>query len=347
MKIPQKILLVPNRFVVELFSDVKSRLKNLGLDVHQYGDASECLADVNGRQNADMILAMHDFPLTRDFLLSMPKLRAAFSFVTGTEGFDEKAATDLGVAVANGQIPENFNSMAEATILLLLAAFYDLRGAEQALRHNLGRAKEFRATMMMGKTIGLVGFGMIANAIVERLSGWKVEILVYAPRVRAPLPPTVTRVELESLLQTSDAIVLLANLNEESRHLLNGERLRMIKPGAILVNTARGGLIDEVELSRVAAEGRFKALALDTFETEPLPLDSPLRLLGNAILTGHDVGHTVETHKALVETAVANIVRVSEGLLPINMRNPKVESLWHERWTEAAGVAQMHDPRAY
>jgi phosphoglycerate dehydrogenase-like enzyme len=327
-----RIVLAANPNVVHLFNDVATRLSKLGIATSQYDSAEACIADLENRRQAVAMLAMHDFPLTRDFLVSMPALCGVLSFVTGTEGYDEQAATELGIVIANGQIPENFHSMAEATIMLLLAAFYDLRGAEHALRGTLGRSGEFRASMLMGKSVGIIGFGKIANAIVDRLSGWGIDLQVYAPRLRSPLPPGVRRVELEDLLRTSEAVLLLANLNPDSRHLLNGERLRLIKPGAVLVNTARGGLIDEAELYRVAAEGRFKAVALDTFEVEPLPLESPLRELPNAILTGHNVGHTAETRHALIEVAVDNLARLRQGLLPTNIRNSNVVARWRTRW---------------
>jgi phosphoglycerate dehydrogenase-like enzyme len=334
-----RILLAANRNVMHLFSDVAARLGKLGIATRQYESAQACIADVKNRCQADAMLAMHDFPLTREFLLSMPALRGVLSFVTGTEGYDEPAATDLGIVVANGQIPENFHSMAEATIMLMLAAFYDLRGAERALRSTAGGSAEFRASMLMGKSVGIIGFGKIANAVLDRLGGWGIDLQVYAPRLRSPLPLGVRRVELEDLLRSSDAVLLLANLNPDSWHLLNGERLRMIKPGAVLVNTARGGLIDEAELCRVAGEGRFKALALDTFEVEPLPQESPLRELPNAILTGHNVGHTAETRHALIEVAVANLARLRKGLLPTNIRNPSVVARWKTRWDGSHAAA--------
>ena len=138
------------------------------------------------------------------------------------------------------------------------------------------------------------------------------------------------------MLVMLNVIVLLANLSAESRHILNGDRLKMIKPGAILINTARGGLIDEAELCQLASQGRFKAIALDAFEVEPLPMTSPLRQLGNAILTGHDVGHTVETHQQLVKTAVQNLMNIIHGILPANIRNPEVIERWKAKWERPA-----------
>ena len=331
---PATVLLVSNFYVTDLFSQVAARLEgSADYRILRYDDYGACLRDVEKLRDVDVLLTMHDFPLTQDLMRSMPNLRAVFSFVTGTEHFDEKGATALGVIIGNGQIPENFHSMAEATIMLMLAALYDLRGSEASLRENLPRQPGYRANMLMGKTVGLIGFGQIARAVAERLSTWKVKIKVYSPRLRSALPDYVERVEIDDLLQTSDVISVLANLNSESKHLLGEMRLRQIKPGAVLINTARGGLIDEVALYKVAREGRFKALALDTFEQEPLPKDSPLRDLPNAILTPHAVGHTDETHQALVDAAVDNIRRATHGVLPANIRNPDVIPVWNSRWS--------------
>jgi phosphoglycerate dehydrogenase-like enzyme len=223
--------------------------------------------------------------------------------------------------------------MAEATIMLMLAALYDLQGSVDILRGKAPAGPGYRARLLKGKTVGLIGFGRIARSVAERLAdGWGVDLQVCAPRLHAPLPQGVRSVDLHTLLQTSDVITVLASLNEETRQLLDERRLRLIKPGAVLVNTARGGLVDEEALFRVASTGHFKAVALDVFAAEPLPSDSPLRSLPNAILTGHNVGHTVETHEALVETAVDNIQRVLRRELPSNVVNAAVIPRWLQLW---------------
>jgi phosphoglycerate dehydrogenase-like enzyme len=329
---PSEVLLVPTQYVAGLFSEVAERLRQLGTVSRLYTGVAECLEDERGRVKAQVILAMHEFPLSRELLASLPNLRAALSFVTGVESFDERAATELGVAVANGQIEENFHSMAEATLMLLLAAMYDLRGSEQALRRQGPPFVQRQVSMLTGKKVGIIGFGKIAEAVTERLQGWRVDIQIHTRSATRVLPPGVRRVELRQLLETSDALLVLASLNPDSRHLLDRERLNWIKQGAVLVNTARGGLIDEQALVELARTGRFKSIALDTFETEPLSLASPLRNLPNAILTGHDVGHTRETQQALVSFAVENIRRVLRGELPFNIRNPSVSTASTSRW---------------
>lgn len=135
----------------------------------------------------------------------------------------------------------NFHSMAEATIMLVLAGLYDLNGSQDQLKSNWLRKGGMRATMLMGKTVGLIGLGQIARAVAERLRNWNVNIQAYAPQPISPIPDFVTLCDLEYLLRTSDVVCVLASLNSASHRLLNAENLRLIKPEAVLVNTARGG----------------------------------------------------------------------------------------------------------
>jgi phosphoglycerate dehydrogenase-like enzyme len=281
-----------------LLDDIARALGDLGHQVLCYPDPDALHCDT------DVLVATPRFRCSRQVLASAPRLRGVVSPVTGIEGIDVSAATELSVIVANGQTRENSESLAEATILMVLAALYDLHGSEAILRQSLTRPSQPTARMLHGKTIGMLGFGQIARAMVVRLSGWGVRILACARRTHTDAPGALTWVTIEELLQTSDVVCVLASLNAETNKLLNAEKLRLLKPGAVLVNTARGAIIDEAALYEVAVERPDLRLALDTFSTEPLPLDSPLRSLPNAILTPHMVGHTQESIAAVPATAV-------------------------------------------
>jgi phosphoglycerate dehydrogenase-like enzyme len=271
------------------------------------------------------------YPCTRAVMAKAPRLRAALSPVTGIDGIDLKAATERAIVVGNTIVSESHESMAEATILMMLACLYDLHGSEQILRSNLPSRKPV-ATMAKAKTLGIIGFGQISQAIVARLAGWDLTIQIYAPRLRAPLPVHVKRVELDDLLRGSDIVMVMASLNAETRNLLNAERLALLKSGAIFINTARGEIVDEMALFSLAKEGRLRALAVDVFQTEPLPADHPFRELPNAILTGHCIGHTVDTIAAMPRTAIENVTRVLRGEPPLSVKNPDVLPAWEKRW---------------
>ena len=283
---------------------------------------------------AQVLLAISNFPCTRELMAQAPRLRAVVSPFIGTEGFDEGAATALGIIVANGQVPENFLSMAESTILLILSSLYSLHWWEQQLRDNRPHPPQVPGRMLNGRTIGMIGFGHIARAMVHRLQHWEVRFQTYIPRLRTQLPDGVARVELEELLRTSDIVCVLASLNPETSGMLDLSRLRLMKPDAVLINTARGGIIDENALVQVARERPGLRIALDTFAEEPLPVDSPLRTLPNTILTPHAIGHTQESLAALVPAAIENVSRVLKGELPLYVRNPEVIPEWTRRWAQ-------------
>ena len=316
-----------------IFDPIVAGLRQRHNEVVQYNDYS--LFERESRTvlgSAAVLVAISNYPCTRELMVRAPQLRALVSPFIGTEGFDEAAATTLGVIVANGQVRENFLSMAESTILLILASLYSLHWWEQQLRNNLPHPPLVPGRMLNGRTVGMIGFGHIARAIAERLRAWEVQLQTYVPRLRTPLPAGVARVELEQLLRTSDVVCVLASLNPVTQGMLGLSRLRLMKPDAVLINTARGGIVDERALVQIAQERPGLRIALDTFAQEPLPGNSPLRDLPNAILTPHAIGHTQESLDALTPAAVENVSRVLRGELPLFVRNPDVIPEWTRRW---------------
>jgi phosphoglycerate dehydrogenase-like enzyme len=225
--------------------------------------------------------------------------------------------------------------MAESTILLILASLYSLHWWEQQLRDNRPHPAQVPGRMLNGRTVGMIGFGHIASAMAQRLKPWQVGLQTYVPRLRFPLPDGVVRVELDELLRTSDIVCVLASLNAETRGMLNLDRLRLMKKDALLVNTARGAIIDEDALVQIAGERPAFTIALDTFTHEPLPIGSPLRTLPNAILTPHAIGHTQESLAALAPAAIENVTRALRGEVPLYVRNPNVIPEWSRRWSLA------------
>jgi len=314
-----------------LFLPIVETLRVLGHDVVFY-EAVAAFHAAKGRLNdADILVAVSSFPCTRALMASADRLRGIVSPTTGIEGFDLAAATELGILVANGQTAENVEGMAEATILLMLAALYDLRGTEVILRGNLPRPEQTSARMLGRKTVGMIGFGKIARAIAARLAGWDVSILAHTRRPPANFDH-VRFVELDDLLRTSDVVCVLAALNRGSEGLLDANRLALLKHGAVLINTARGAIIDEAALIGLAQQRPDLRLALDVFTTEPLSPDSGLRDLPNAILTPHMIGHTSEALAALPGACIDNVQRLLAGEAPRYVCNPDAVPRWQARW---------------
>lgn len=319
-----------------LFETARTRFAAAGHAVPWATDHAAYLAG-GGIAEADVVVAFGPFRIGAGELDRAARLRALVSPVTGTEMFDEAAASARTILVANGQVPENYNSMAEATVMLILATLYDLEASQRVLRENAPRPKELRGRMLMGKTVGLIGFGQIARGVAGRLAGWgcRIVTMVRTPR---PLPAGVAAVSLEELLRESDVVVVLVPLNADSAGLLDAARLRTMRPEAAFINVARGGIVDEEALAALARERPGMRLALDTFAQEPLPSDSPLRTLPNAILTPRMVGHTRETHDRLPVALIENVERVLAGTVPEYVRNPEIVDAWLARWGTPTAV---------
>ena len=281
--------------------------------------------------NVDVIVMTTRSIVPREILARARALRAVIFPTTGTETVDLSAADDLGIVVGHGPTPENFNSMAESTVMLMLTLSYQLHEKERILRENLPRPKISSARMLMGRTIGLIGFGRIARAVVQRLSGWGVRILVLRRDRRGEPPEGVEFVSLDELLRQSDFVSVHATLTEETRHMIGPAQFEVMKPTAFLVNTSRGGIVNEAALVEALASRRIAGAALDAFDLEPLPSDSPLRALENVILTSHMVGSTKEVYDAISPALLENIDRVMRGELPLYCRNPWCELAWRSR----------------
>ena len=194
--------------------------------------------------------------------------------------------------------------------------------------------------MLHGKTIGLVGYGKVARALESRLSPFGCKTLVHSRRVGLSSPGAAF-VELNALLQTSDVVCLLGALNDATRHTLGSKELALMKPSAFLINTARGGLVDEQALCHVMRAGLIAGAALDTFEVEPLPADSPLRAMPNALLTPHCIGHTKELAASLLPAMLLNIESAREGRLPPYCMNLGPTDRWRRTSPQSASIRRI------
>lgn len=241
-----------------------------------------------------------------------PRLAAIVIPSIGHEGIDIGAATERSIAVANGNVPENAESVAEAAFMFMLMALYRVHEAEARLRAGMARTGTPMARMLKGKTVGLIGYGNIAQAFEIRLTGWGANVLV---STRRPIgsKTSARQCDLEILLAQSDIVLPLLPLTNETQGLLSKNRLLQMKQGAVLVNLSRGGVIEESALVDPIVVARLGGLALDVFEVEPLPNCSPLRSLDGAILTGHDIAHTRENLSSLLNNALTNIIDAAAG----------------------------------
>jgi phosphoglycerate dehydrogenase-like enzyme len=317
----------------QMFDEIGAELRQAGHHVVRYAHRDAFTATPDPLAGIDILLCVAVFPLTGAMFAASPRLRAIVSAVTGVDGVDIAAATERGILIANAQTEENIIGMAEATVLLMFAVLYDLEGAQNQVRQGLWRPPQLKARQLRGKTIGLIGLGRIGRETARLLAPWGATLQYSARRDADPggLPP-IRRVELDTLLQTSDIVLVMASLNAETRGLINAERLKLMKPTAILVNTARGAIVDEAALAYALKRKAIAGAAIDCFAVEPLPAESPLRGLPNVILTPHMIGHTVEAHHSLEVATRENLARVLAGETPRYVVNPAVLLAWTQKW---------------
>ncbi len=261
-----------------------------------------------------------------DFIARLRRCRIIVRYGVGTDNVDVNAATEAGIIV--GHVPHYCTSeVATHAIALLLACVRDLVPTQKRMESGVWdlNAAE-KAWRMDGRTLGLVGFGCIGQAVARMMRGWGLRLVANDPYVAVTHTDAlgVKLVDLETLCRESDYVSLHVPLLPETHHLLNARTLALMKPGAILINTARGQVLDTEALLNTLDSGRIAMAGLDVFEEEPLSAKSPLRSHPRMIVTNHVAWYSEESQKELQITAAEEIVRVCAGGLPHSLANPEV-----------------------
>lgn len=317
-----------------IFEDAIRELQAEGHDVGRYTDGAEWLA--SGRiSKVDVLVDVDVLQVGAAEMEAAPQLRALIGPVIGTEEFDHAAATQRGILIANGQTVENYTSMAEAAVMLVLGSLYEFDRSITYMATPSARPGYPRARMLRGRTVGIVGLGKIGMAIAERLQGFACDVQAH---VRTPrdLGPHIRPAGLDDLLKTSDVVIVATELNEHTRGMLGADKLALMKEDVVFVNIARGAISNDAALAKLAVERPKMRLALDVFEPEPLDPASPLRTLPNAILTPHMVGHTADTFDRMPLILLENIRNALDGKAPQFTLNPSVIPAWTAKWAGAA-----------
>lgn len=263
---------------------------------------------------ADAIVAGSE-PYGPEILRELPRLRVIARTGVGFDAIDLPTCDEVGIVVTTTP-GVNHHSVAEQTIALLMGI---ARGfPEQDQRVRAGRWKRVAYPRVMGRTIGLVGLGRIGQAVATRAVGLGLKVLAHEPFPNADFVQqwNIELVDLEELFRRSDIVSLHCPLTSENRHLINERTLSLMPPGSLLVNTARGGLVDETALYSALKSGHLQAAGLDVFEVEPLPLDSPLLELPNVLLAGHVAGLDIESHNDTFAMAARTIIDLHGGGWP-------------------------------
>ena len=260
------------------------------------------------------------------------RLKLLARFGAGFDNVDLTAADRAGLLITNA--PDGVRRPVATSILtFILALSHKLMIKDRLTR--TGRWTErtrFMGEGLVGKVVGSIGFGSIAQEAFRLLAPLDMVQLAYSPSKHPAEAAAlnVREVDLDTLLRESDYVCINAPLTPSSRRMIGAPELGLMKPTAYLINTGRGQIVDEPALYATLAEGRIAGAALDVFEQEPVAPDNPILALENVIVSPHSLCWTDECYRGIAESAFRSVVAVAKGGRPVNLVNPA--ALDHPRW---------------
>lgn len=323
----------PRVFVTRIIPDTGLALLRDACEVDLWTDELPPLRDVllARVQGVDGVLSLLTDPIDGPLLdAAGPQLKVVSNHAVGFDNIDVPAATARGIPVGNtpGILTD---ATADFAFALLMAAARRVAEGERYVR--AGRWRTWGPSLLLGQdvhgaTLGVVGYGRIGQAMARRARGFDMRVLYYDPSAPAgDAEAGAAAVDLETLLAESDFVSLHTPLTPETRGLMNRERFALMKPTAVLINTARGPIVDPDALYDALATGRIFAAALDVTDPEPIPSDSPLLALDNLIVVPHIASASVATRQKMSSMAAENLIAGVRGERLPNCVNPQVYEL--------------------
>ncbi len=287
----------------------------------------QCLTEdevIDAAQNADGLLVQYA-PITARVLDALPRLRAIGRYGVGVDTVDIAAATARGVAVCN--VPDyGTEDVSDHAIALTMSLVRGVTRLDRQIRAGGYDYSEVRPLHRTSHQVfGVLGLGLIGSATARKARGIGFRVIGSDPlhEVGSVTPEGIEVVDFETLLRTADILSLHVPLTAGTHYVIGAENLAAMKSGSAIVNTARGGLIDTDALAAAVRSGQISGAALDVFEKEPIPLDSPLRSLPTVVLTPHISWYSEESYGELKNRTIQNVVAVLEGRRPRNIINPE------------------------
>ena len=283
-------------------------------------------------KDADALLCLISEKIDKDVLDAGKKLRVVSTMSVGFDHVDVAEATKRGIYVCYtpGVLTQ---ATAEMAWTLMMAAARRVVEADKYIREGnwkIAWAPDmFLGYHLYGATLGIVGLGRIGLAIAERARGFNMKITYYDTIRRPDLEKQydIEYCELNDLLKRSDFVTIHVPRTPETIGLINEERLKIMKPTAVLVNTSRGGIIDEKALYKALSNGWIFGAGLDVFESEPTPVDNPLLKLPNIVVAPHIASATHQARSKMSEVAALNLVKVLKGEEPLFLVNQDVKKV--------------------
>lgn len=277
---------------------------------------------------ASGIFCLLDDPITREIIAAAPNLKVVSNMAVGVDNIDLAACTERGIPV--GHTPGVLtDGTADLTLALLLSVCRQLPTAAEDARQ--GRWSSWNPTGWLGldlkgATVGIVGLGQIGTAVAERIAGFGSKLIFTSknPKPEQAQKLNARQVDLEELLQTSDIICLHTALTDQTRGMIDSSAFKIMKESAILINAARGPVVNTEDLVQALKSGQIRAAGLDVTDPEPLPPDHPLYQLENCLITPHIGSATFQTRKSMAEIALQNLKAGLEGRPLPYCANPDV-----------------------
>jgi phosphoglycerate dehydrogenase-like enzyme len=322
---PQVVSLTPSEVLAPVHERMRRELATHALVTPKR--SHEALLDAVAR--ADCIVGdwTHELHVDAAVLDRAGRCLAVFQPTAGTDSIDTEHAAALGIPVTNAP-GTNDRAVAEWTVMAILAMLKDVwrhHAGVLAGRWDMVEAGRTGVFELGDRTVGILGMGRIGRAVAARLGCFEPRRLVYADQVAAPAEVErrlhVARVEVDELCRISDALTIHLPLLGSTVGLLDARRIALLPPGAVVVNAARGPIIDERALCDALDAGRLNGVALDVFAHEPLPPDSPLRGRPNVLVSPHLAGSTNEARERMMISALTNLDRVLCGRAPQHVVN--------------------------
>lgn len=274
-------------------------------------------------ERADFLMGfLRGMPLRPDDYPHLRNVKLIQLLSAGYDNVDLARLRESGIPLCNNGGANSY-AVAEHAILLMLAVYRKLPALDRLVREGRwksARLGEEQEHELAGRTVGIVGAGMIGRTLARRLAGFEVDLIYYDPVRPAPEEDAKLGLryrEFDDLLREADVVTLHAPANASTYHMIGARALGLMKREAILINTARGELVDETALYGALREGSIFAAGLDTFEAEPPDPKNPLFSLENIVLSPHAAGPTWESWPKRFGNAYANIQRVARGEAPL------------------------------
>ncbi len=243
----------------------------------------------------------------------------------GVDCVDLEAATENGVMVINS--PVVHEAVADLAFGLMISATREILQADKCVRQGLWDDRDlFLTDGVFGKTLGLIGFGRIGQGMARRAQGFNMTVIAYDPYANKEVAETlgVKMVEFEELMSNCDILSIHVPNTNETRKLVDGNALRLMKDGAYLINTARGAVVDQKALVEALKEGKLRGAALDVFDPEPPEASEELLKMNNVVLTPHMGSDTEDSFSEVFKSAVNNSLTYLEGGVLDHLINPEV-----------------------